>query len=122
MMRILGNMIWFVFAGFWAWLAWTFIGVLLCLTIIGIPFGLQCFKIGNFGLFPFGKQIVTSTGIGSLLMNILWMLLFGWELALMHLVSAAVLCLTVIGIPFAVQCVKLAGISLFPFGVMIYQE
>ncbi|MGV3081783.1 YccF domain-containing protein, partial [Streptococcus dysgalactiae] len=61
-MRTIANMIWFIFSGFWAWLAWSFIGILLCLTVIGIPFGLQCFKSGNFGLFPFGKTIDIGTG------------------------------------------------------------
>lgn len=118
-MRTIANMIWFIFSGFWAWLAWSFIGILLCLTIIGIPFGLQCFKIGNFGLFPFGKTIDTGTGTDSLILNLLWMLICGWSLAVMHLTSALLLCISIIGIPFAGQCLKLALISLFPFGARI---
>lgn len=118
-MRVLGNIIWFFCAGLWAALAWYAVGLLLCITVLGIPFGLQCFKIGSFGLFPFGKTIVFSNRFSSLLGNIIWILLVGWELALLHLASAAVLCITIIGIPFAVQSVKMAGISLFPFGVEI---
>lgn len=121
-MKTIGNIIWFFCAGIWAWVAWYFVGILLSITIIGIPFGLQCFKIGNFGLFPFGKRIEAGTGLGSLLLNILWILLAGWELALMHLFSAFLLCLTIIGIPFAIQSVKLATISLFPFGARIYVD
>lgn len=118
-MRILGNIIWFLLAGFWSWLAWSIAGLLLCITIVGIPFGLQCFKIGSFGLFPFGKRIEAGTGLGSLLLNILWIIIFGWELALLHLTSAFFLCVSIIGIPFAFQSVKLAVISLFPFGAKI---
>ena len=121
-MKTLGNIIWFLFAGLWSWLSWTFVGLLLCITVVGIPFGLQCFKIGNFGLFPFGKRIEASTSIGSLLLNIFWILIFGWELALLHLFSALLLAITVIGLPFALQSVKLAGISLFPFGAKIHVD
>ncbi|WP_273449606.1 YccF domain-containing protein [Streptococcus ferus] len=120
-MKLLGNIIWFFASGLWAWIGWTLAGLVLCLTIVGIPFGLQCFKIGRFGLFPFGKQIEIGQGLGSLLLNIIWILLLGWELALMHLCSAFILCLTIIGIPFAMQSIKMAGISLFPFGATIYQ-
>ncbi|MFC3931411.1 YccF domain-containing protein [Streptococcus dentapri] len=118
-MRLLGNLIWFLCSGLWSGLAWYAIGILLCLTIIGIPFGLQCFKIGSFGFFPFGKTIVPSSRFSNLLFNLIWIFLFGWELALMHLVSSALLCLTIIGIPFALQSIKMAGISLLPFGVTI---
>ncbi|MGT2935808.1 YccF domain-containing protein [Streptococcus castoreus] len=118
-MTSIANIIWFILSGFWAWLVWSFLGILFCLTIVGIPFGFQCFKIGNFGLFPFGKAIDIGTGIGSLLLNLFWILLCGWELAILHLTSAFLLCLTVIGIPFASQCLKLALISLFPFGARV---
>ena len=121
-MKTLGNIIWFLFGGLWSWLSWTFVGLLLCITVIGIPFGVQCFKIGNFGLFPFGKRIEASTNIGSLFLNLSWILIFGWELALLHLFSAFLLAITIIGIPFAIQSVKLAGISLFPFGAKIYVD
>ena len=121
-MKTLGNIIWFLFGGLWSWFSWTFVGLLLCITVVGIPFGVQCFKIGNFGLFPFGKRIEASTNIGSLFLNLIWILIFGWELALLHLFSAFLLAITIIGIPFAIQSVKLAGISLFPFGAKIYVD
>ena len=121
-MKTLGNIIWFLFAGLWSWLSWTFVGLLLCITVIGIPFGIQCFKIGNFGLFPFGKRIEASTNIGSLFLNLIWILIFGWELALLHLFSAFLLAITIIGLPFAAQSVKMAGISLFPFGAKIHVD
>lgn len=121
-MKLLGNMIWFIFSGFWAFVAWYLIGFLICLTIIGIPFGLQCFKIGSFGLFPFGKTLVPSAKNASLIFNMIWIIFCGWELAVMHLTSAFFLCLTIIGIPFALQSVKLAGISLLPFGIQVVHE
>lgn len=121
-MRSLGNLIWFVCSGFWAWIGWTVAGCLLCVTIVGIPFGIQCFKIARFGLFPFGKEIAPGSGAGSLLLNVIWIVVCGWELALMHLASALALCVTVVGIPFALQSVKLAVISLFPFGARIYER
>ncbi|OZV22997.1 YccF domain-containing protein [Streptococcus sobrinus] len=121
-MRLLGNLIWFFCSGLWAGLAWFFVSLLLCLTIVGIPFGLQCFKIGSFGLFPFGKDIVPASNFSSLFFNIIWIIFFGWELAAMHLASAIVLCLTIVGIPFALQSIKLAGISLFPFGVTVIEN
>ncbi|MEQ9764710.1 YccF domain-containing protein [Streptococcus sp. ZJ151] len=121
-MSFIGNVIWFLFAGLWAFIIWTIIGILLCLTIVGIPFGLQCFKIASFGLFPFGKEVILSSRGTSLLLNLIWILLFGWELALLHLTSAFFLCITIIGIPFAKQCLKLTQISLFPFGITIIKE
>lgn len=121
-MRSLGNFIWFICAGLWSWISWTVVGLILCLTVIGIPFGLQCFKIGNFGLFPFGKRMETTSRTGHFLLNIIWFFLAGWELAVLHLGTAFLLCLTIIGIPFAKQALKLAQISLFPFGVKVYQS
>lgn len=118
-MRTLGNIIWFMAAGFWSWLVWVSTGLLLCITVIGIPFGIQCFKIANFGLFPFGKVITPSNRVSSFLWNIIWILLFGWELFMIHIITAFILCITIIGIPFANQSFKLAMLSLFPFGVTI---
>lgn len=118
-MRVIGNIIWFLFSGFWAWLAWTIIGLIFCLTIIGFPLGVQFLKIANFGLFPFGKDVHIGQSNSSLLLNILWIIFFGWELAIMHLASAALLAFSIIGIPFAIQSLKMVKISLFPFGAKI---
>ncbi|MDY4762251.1 YccF domain-containing protein [Streptococcus thoraltensis] len=121
-MSFIGNLIWFIFSGFWSFITWSMIGILLCITIVGIPLGLQCFKIASFGLFPFGKEVIISDKGTSLFLNIIWILLFGWELALLHLTFAFFLCLTIIGIPFARQCWKLVQISLFPFGITVIKE
>lgn len=119
-MRFLGNLIWFFLAGFWSWLIWTLVGLLFCATVVGIPFGLQFFKLASLGLFPFGKNIkTTSAGTGSFLLNLLWIVCFGWELAIYHLVIATVLALSIIGFPFAIQALKLAQLALFPFGARL---
>lgn len=121
-MRLLGNIVWFLCAGLLSFIGWSLAGIILCLTVILIPFGLQCFKIAGFGLFPFGKSISPSSNVSSLIFNIIWILAIGWELAVIHLASVFLLCITIIGIPFALQSIKMAGISLFPFGITIIKE
>lgn len=118
-MRTLGNVLWFLLAGIWIALGYALSGVLLCLTLIGIPFAIQAFKLASFSLWPFGREVVSGRGSGSLLevlVNLLWLVLFGWELFLAHLVVGALLCVTVIGIPFGVQAFKLSVLALWPFG------
>ena len=121
-MLLLGNIVWFLCAGLLSFIGWSLAGIILCLTVILIPFGLQCFKIAGFGLFPFGKSISLSSNVSSLIFNIIWILVIGWELAVIHLASAFLLCITIIGIPFALQSIKMASISLFPFGITIIKE
>lgn len=118
-MRTVGNILWFVVAGIWLALGYSVAGALLCLTIIGIPFALQAFKLASFSLWPFGRDVVPAAGSGGLLeilMNLLWLVVFGWELFVVHLVAGVVLCLTIVGIPFGVQAFKLSVLSLWPFG------
>jgi len=116
-----GNIIWLLFGGIIMAFLWFLAGLLLCLSIIGIPFGLQCFKIAGFVLWPFGRKIqIGNFGVGGFIMNILWIVLFGWELAIFHLIAGIVLCITIIGIPLSVQHFKLAQLSLMPFGAKIY--
>lgn len=120
-MNFLGNIIWLVFGGIFSSILWFIAGLLLCITIIGIPFGLQCFKIAAFVLWPFGKQIdIGQFGVGGLLLNILWIILLGWELAIAHLVTGAVLCITIVGIPFGLQHFKFAKLAFVPFGAKLY--
>ncbi len=86
-MKLLGNIIWLIFGGIIAAIAWFTAGIILCITIIGIPFGVQCFKISMFVLWPFGKEIdIGDFGAGGLVLNIVWLILFGWEFAITHLI------------------------------------
>ncbi len=110
---------WFVLAGFWLALGWAFAGVVCCITIVGIPFGIQAFKLAGFSLWPFGRTVV-ATDEGSTVLetvfNVIWLLLFGWGLFLASMTSALLLCITIIGIPFAVQSFKIGVLALWPFG------
>ena len=115
----LGNIIWFLFGGIFQGLSWFFVGLLWCLTIVGIPVGKQCFKMAKLSFFPFGKEIVYGGGAGSFLLNILWLLFGGIELALVSLVNGLLFCVTIVGIPFGLQCFKLAKLALMPFGAKI---
>jgi len=118
-MSLLGNIVWLLFGGLLAALGYILGGLIMCLTIVGIPFGIQSIKLGVATLAPFGKRVVESPGANGpleLILNVIWLVLFGWEIALAHLVSAGVLAITVIGIPFALQHVKLVPIALLPLG------
>jgi uncharacterized membrane protein YccF (DUF307 family) len=121
-MNFLGNLIWLVCGGLLAALGYIIGGFVLCLTIVGIPFGIQCFKIASLELWPFGRKIVptnSSMGCLSLICNIIWLICGGLYTALVHLVFAALLAITIIGIPFARQHLKLMELSLMPFGKAI---
>lgn len=119
-MNFIGNVVWFVFGGLIAALLWVLAGLLVCLTIVGIPFGLQCFKIAEFILWPFGRYVVIGEfGVAGLIGNVLWILLLGWELCITHLFFALILCITIIGIPFGLQHFKLAQLAILPFGAKI---
>ncbi len=116
-MRLILNILWFIFGGWIAGTAWVLAGVLLAITIIGLPWTPAAFRIAGFAYWPFGKVVVDrDNGPTSLLLNIVWFLLAGWRLALHHIVLAIGLTITLIGIPFAWQHVKLALISLTPVG------
>jgi uncharacterized membrane protein YccF (DUF307 family) len=121
-MRTILNIIWLVLAGFWLALAYVVAGLILCITIIGIPFGVQSFKLAGYALWPFGRVLVPSPtrlkGL-SVVANILWFVLAGWWLALAHLVTGVLLCLTIVGIPLGVADFKMAGAALVPFGKQI---
>ena len=118
-MEILGNTLWFIFGGFICAMAWVIVGACLCLTIIGIPCGLQCFKFAQLTLWPFGKEIVYGGGAGSTLANIIWIIVFGIWMALLHLIIGALWCCTIVGAPFGLQFFKLAKLSLTPFGARV---
>lgn len=118
-MRTLGNIIWFICGGWLNGLAWTLAGIVLCITIIGIPFGVQCFKFASITVMPFKKDIDYGGGVISLLANIIWLIFIGFEMAIANVISAGICCLTIIGIPFAGQYLKIAKLWLMPFGADI---
>lgn len=118
-MGCLGNLLWFIFGGFITGLSWGLAGCLWCVSIIGIPVGLQCFKFAALSFFPFGREVEYGGGAGSLILNIVWLVLSGLPLALEHAVFGVLLCVTVIGIPFGLQQFKLAKLALMPFGASI---
>lgn len=120
-MKHILNFIWF-FIGLIPALQWLVTGALWCITIVGIPIGIQCFKFVPLVLFPFGKKIIYNGGTLSLLLNILWLIFGGLELAVSYVVLGVVLCVLIITIPFGIQCFKFARFSLFPFGSTIIDE
>ncbi len=118
-MGCLGNILWFIFGGFITAVCWLVLGVLWCITIIGIPIGFQCFKFAQLSAFPFGKEIDYGGGAGSMILNIIWLVFTGLAMAIMHAVNGLLFCITIIGIPFGLQCFKLAKLALMPFGAKI---
>lgn len=118
-MSCLGNILWFVFGGFISGISWCLAGVLWCITIVGIPWGLQCFKFAKLCFFPFGKEVEYGGGVGSLFLNIIWLLLSGIPLALESAIIGCLLCVTIVGIPFGLQQFKLAKLALMPFGATV---
>lgn len=128
-MRAIGNMLWFIFGGFLMGLAWWFFGILAFITIIGIPWAKACFVIGQFTFLPFGREAISrkdltqkddiGTGFLGLIGNIIWFIFAGAWLAIGHLVSALACFITIIGIPFGIQHLKLAGLALAPIGKTI---
>lgn len=117
-MSLLLNIIWVVLSGFWLAVLYVFAGIVACLLIITIPFGIQSFKLAGYALWPFGRTVVkrADAGAGSAVGNVLWLVLIGWWLAIGHVVTAIPLALTIIGIPLAIGNLKLIPISLWPFG------
>lgn len=118
-MNLLGNIVFFVFGGFVIFLGYVLGGIILCLTIIGIPFGFQCFKLAGGVLAPFGREVrevEPPGGCVSIVLNVIWIILPGLELAIMHLALAAIFAITIIGIPIAAQHIKLIPLALLPFG------
>jgi len=115
----LGNIIWFICGGFISGISWLLAGVVWCITIVGIPVGLQCFKFAGLCFFPFGKEVEYGGGVGSFLLNIIWLLVTGIPLAIESAVFGIFLCITVVGIPFGLQHFKIAKLALMPFGSSI---
>ena len=117
-MKFLGNLIWFIFGGLIGALTYFLLGLIWCVTIIGIPFGRQCFKLAKLALFPFGKTVNSRFGSHPIA-NLIWFIFGGMEMALAYIIIGVVFCVTIIGIPFGKQCFKLATLSAFPFGATL---
>jgi uncharacterized membrane protein YccF (DUF307 family) len=118
-MKGIGNILWLILGGLVVALIYFLVGVVLFCTIIGIPFGIQLFKLGEYALWPFGRELVNKPGepgCVSIVMNLLWILLGWWEVALVHLICGLVFCITIVGIPFGLQHFRMALMSVFPFG------
>jgi len=116
--QVLLNIIWLVFSGFWLFLAYMLAGVICCILIITIPWGIASFRMANYVLWPFGRQVVQkpTAGVFSLLGNVIWLIFAGLGLAIGHIVSGVALALTIVGIPLAIADLKMIPISLAPLG------
>jgi uncharacterized membrane protein YccF (DUF307 family) len=117
-MRTIGNVLWLVLAGFWLAIGYLVAGVLAFVLIVTIPFGIASFRLAGFVVWPFGRTTIwrRNAGIWSVIGNVVWIIFFGWELALVHLVAGLLLMITIIGIPFGIACWKMIPLSLVPLG------
>ncbi len=117
-MRVLLNVIWLVFGGLWLALGYAVVGIVMCILIITIPFGIAAFRIALFCIWPFGRTLIRrdDAGAASVIGNVIWFILAGWWLAIGHLVTGVLMCLTIIGIPLGLANFKLIPVSLTPFG------
>ena len=115
-MGCIGNVLWFLLGGFVLGLSWCLAGVLWCVTIVGIPVGMQCFKLAGLSFFPFGKDVRYGGGAVSFLLNLIWLIVSGIPLAIVAAGCGLLFCVTILGIPFGLQCFKMARLALAPFG------
>ncbi|MBQ3790840.1 MAG: YccF domain-containing protein [Lachnospiraceae bacterium] len=121
-MRVLGNILWIICGGLLSAISWWCAGIIWCITIVGIPIGIQCFKLSSISLNPFGKDIVDEGGVVSFLLNVLWFLISGLALASANFLIGCILCVTIVGIPFGKQFFKIARLSLSPFGAKVVRK
>lgn len=121
-MKMLGNILWFIFGGFISGLSWIISGIIWCVTIIGMPYGIQCFKFASLSFMPFGKEIEYGGGTISLIVNIIWTILFGIPMAIVNLIAGFLWCITIVGIPFGLQFFKIAKLAFAPFGAKIIRK
>lgn len=117
-MKTIGNVLWFLFSGLGMWLAWGVLGIIWCITIIGIPFGKQCFKFASLAIWPFGRNAEKNFGSHPIA-NVIWIIFGGLFLSISFAFVGLIWCITIIGIPFGKQCFKFAGLALSPFGATI---
>ena len=117
-MRLIANIIWILFVGIWLALLWLLLGIVLCVTIVGIPFGIQCFKMAWLSLAPYGKKVDLNFTEHPIA-NVIWAVLGGWVIAVIYLLVGVLNCITIIGIPRGIQCFKIMKLAFFPFGADI---
>ena len=117
-MKTLGNIIWFLLTGLESGIVWFFLGILWCITIIGIPFGRQCFKLARLSIWPIGVKVTTNFGAHPIA-NVIWLLFGGLGLCIGFFLAGILWCITIIGIPFGKQCFKLASLAATPFGAKV---
>ena len=118
-MKFIGNIFWLLFGGIIIAIIYFMVGLVICVSIIGIPFGVQLFKLGSYAMWPFGRELVdrpNEPGCLSVFMNLIWILFGWWEIAILHLVFGLLFCITIVGIPWGLQHFKMAIASVFPFG------
>ena len=118
-MKTIGNILWLIFGGFLSGLAWWISGVLWCISVIGIPYGRQCFKFASLSFMPFKKDIVYGGGVPSTIANIIWVIFFGIWMAIVNASIGLIWCITIVGIPFGKQFFKIAKLALTPFGAKV---
>ena len=118
------NIIWVVLAGIWLWISYVFVGIVMCILIVTIPWGIASFRIAGYAIWPFGRRVVQkpTSGVWSFIGNVIWVILAGWWLALEHLVTGLLLCITIIGIPLGIANFKLIPVSLAPLGKEIVED
>ena len=123
-MTFIGNLLWFAFGGIWLGLAWVLVGLLWCCTIIGIPFGIASFRIAGFAFCPFGKKLIPSpnAGMGTALLNLIWIVFAGFWLALGAALTGVLWCCTIIGIPWGIACFNIAQASFAPLGKVVVKK
>jgi uncharacterized membrane protein YccF (DUF307 family) len=119
--RTIGNVLWFLLAGWWLALYYALVGLLACLLVVTIPFGIAAFRLAGYSLWPFGRtvEVARDAGAASAVGNILWIVLFGWHLCLAHIAAGVALCATIIGIPFGIAAFKLSVLALMPLGTRV---
>ena len=120
-MKTLLNIIWLLLCGFWLALAYIFFGIIACILVVTLPAGVACFRIANYVLWPFGREVVPAPGSGAMsgVSNIIWFLVAGVWLAIDHVLTALLLAVTIIGIPLAIANIKMIPLACFPFGKQI---
>ena len=121
MLRVIANILWVLLGGIWLAVAWFLIGLVLCITIVGIPLGVQCFKAAKISFFPFGKKVVLNSKEHPIA-NAIWVFVGGWEMALVYFLLGLFNCITIIGLPSGIQCFKIMKLAFFPFGAKVCRK